>query len=185
MDSPGLGTDLESDAVTESVLFPDLSLFEENENSDEDLEPEILTPWAKIKIGTFQARLEKVLQKREMKGLGKYGISSVSSALLINMVNESFGFNGWSSQILQCRIDTQDFDEEKETFSMSQTADVRITLQDGTVVEAMGHGEARNLPLKHICFGTSRKMACTDGLRNAFLRFPDLLNCKGSIKFED
>lgn len=174
----------ESDKVTESTLFPDLSLFETTGESEEEPEPEILSPWAHIKIGTFQAHLEAVLRKREMKGLGKYGINSVSSALLINLVNECFGFNGWSSQILECRIDTQDFDEEKTAYSMTQTADIRVTLQDGTYVEAAGHGEARNLPLKHVCFGTSRKMACTDGLRNAFLRFPDLLAGKGSIKIE-
>ncbi|OBA21417.1 dsRNA-binding domain-like protein, partial [Metschnikowia bicuspidata var. bicuspidata NRRL YB-4993] len=157
------------------VLFPSLSLFEETSDCESGPEPHFLSPWAKTKIGTFQARLELVLRKRELRGVGKYGISSVSSALLINMVNESFGFNGWLSQILDCHIASQNFDDEKNEYSMVQTATVRIVLDDGTEVEAKGNGEVRGLPSKYQCLGTSRKMACTDGLRNAFLKFPDLL----------
>lgn len=180
----GSGPEGDTETVTESVLFPDLALFEEPGEIDDIPEPHVLSPWAKTKIGTFQARLETVLKKRDMRGMGKYGMASVSSALLINMVNECFGFNGWLSQILFCQITAQDFDEENKTFSMTQVATMRVTLQDGTEVDATGQGEAKNLPLKNACLGTSRKMACTDGLRNAFLQFPDLLRCESSIKIE-
>ncbi|KAM9909779.1 hypothetical protein OXX69_005105 [Metschnikowia pulcherrima] len=102
----GSGPEGDAETVTESVLFPDLALFEEPGEIDDIHEPHVLSPWAKTKIGTFQARLETVLKKRDMRGMGKYGMASVSSALLINMVNECFGFNGWSSRPCESRFRT-------------------------------------------------------------------------------
>lgn len=156
----------------ETVLFPDLAEFEPVSDSlDEEERP--LSSWAKVKIGTFQARLEHYIAARESKGLLKYGTASIPTSLLMQLVNVSFGFNGWSLSIVDCVCVLELL--EGDRYSMAQRATVRITLQDGTCVEAEGVGEATNMPHKYMCHGTSKKMAITNGLRKGFLKFADLL----------
>lgn len=158
-----------------SVLFPDLSEFEGGEEPSEPEGPPPLSAWAKAKIGTFQSRLETAISVRESKGQMKYGSSSVPTALLVNLVNESFGFNGWSSLVVSTLTVHENFDEEKSQYSMRQRAMVRITLRDGTYIDAEGVGDTMNLPHKHMCHGTTKKMAVTNGLRQAIFKFADLL----------
>lgn len=163
------------DEIVESELFPDISQFEDCNEDESHSAPQPITPWAKVKIGTFRARLEATLLNRESKGINRYGTASILSSYLIGLVNESFGFNGWSSLIVECGVLAEEFDEEKQVFSMKQHALVRVTLQDGTVVDGQGFGESKNAPHKYQCLATSRKMAITNGLRKAILRFTDLL----------
>lgn len=161
--------------LTSTVLFPDLSLFEDEDDVSDGDERVILTRWAMAKIGTFQCRLEDVLRAREQSGQKMFLLSSVSTAELLRIANEAFGFNGWSSQILTCDPEEENFDQEKSVYSMKQVATVRVILQDGVFIDAQGIGESSNMPQKHICLSNCKKMAITNGLRNALLGLKDML----------
>ncbi|WPK25208.1 hypothetical protein PUMCH_002512 [Australozyma saopauloensis] len=164
-----------SEQETESILFPDISLFEESEDEGElDQQPQI-SAWAKSKIGTFQSRLEALKASNDHKQRRSRG-RKILTRLLVSLVNEAFGFNGWSSSILDCCSVADDFNTEQETYSIEQRATVRITFQDGTFVDAEGKGYSLDCKQRAVGYSTSKKMAVTDGLRNAIMLFPDLLS---------
>lgn len=160
---------------TTTTLFPDLSLFEEDSVTSFEDEGILLNQWAMAKIGTFQSRLEEAVRTREQSGQKKSFLKTVSTAELLRIANEAFGFNGWSSQILSCESEEEIFDEENSVFSMKQKSIVRIILQDGTYIEAHGIGESLNMPQKYMCLSNCKKMAITNGLRNGLLGLKDLL----------
>lgn len=158
----------------DSVLFPDISLFEsDTEDLISDQTP--ITPWALTKIGTFQYRLEDLLQNREARRGKITLVSHISTSMILQLANEVFGFNGWSSSILECNAVEQEFDIDKDVFSMKHEALIRVILQDGTVSNALGVGKCSNVPHKYMCLENSKKMAITDGLRNAILNFTSMI----------
>lgn len=168
----------------------------EDSLSEVQLSPIVLSEWARLKIGTFQSRLEAVLQAREGKGYRAHGQGHVSSALLMRLVNESFGFNGWSSSVLEVETLSHEEDTEKRTdsdteqkahseteqrkYSAKTRALVKISLRDGTSIEAQGLGECVE-PHKYLSLSNSLKKAVTNGLRNAILQLTDLLETGASI----
>lgn len=167
--------DQPSSELTSTVLFPDLSIFEDENDSSEDDERVTLSQWALVKIGTFQSRLEMVLRNREQRGQKKFLLSSVATAELLRLANEVFGFNGWSSQIISCEQEEEKFDQEKSVYSMKHVATVRLILQDGVFIDAQGTGESTNIAQKHICLSNCKKMAITNGIRNGLLGLKDML----------
>lgn len=59
---------------------------------------------------------------------------------IINLANEVFGFNGWSSSIVSLNTDFIDFIEASGRYNVGVTAIVRVTLRDGTFHEDVGYG---------------------------------------------
>ena len=59
---------------------------------------------------------------------------------VINLANEVFGFNGWSSSIVSLNTDFVDFVEASGKYNVGVTAIVRVTLRDGTFHEDVGYG---------------------------------------------
>lgn len=166
---------MECDEIVESVLFPDLSEFVDRE----ELTPRAITPvskWAMAKIGTFQARLEALNRDQDQRLRNKRHKPRLQMAKIIQAANLSFGFNGWSSRIESCEVVEENFDEDNSKNSLSQRAEIRITLRDGTELLGSGIGECHNLPLKSTCYEESRKKAVTEGLRSAFLNMHKLLD---------
>lgn len=166
---------MENDEIVESVLFPDLSQFLDHE----EVAAETFTPvskWAMAKIGTFQARLEALNRDRDQRVRNRRHKPRLQMVKIIQAANLSFGFNGWSSQIVSCQVVEKAFDEENSSNSLSQRAEIRITLRDGTELFGSGIGECHNLPLKSTCYEESRKKAVTEGLRSAFLNMHKLLD---------
>lgn len=151
-----------SDSPEESILFPNLSLFEEPKH-----EPEPKPrpgAWARAKIGTFQSRLEAVKARhRDPRTLTR---------LLVGLTNDAFGFNGWSSSIVDC--DLVDELSDHGMYIVRQKAVVRITLMDGTYVEAAGTGISELLP-RAVSYQVSKRMAVSNGLRNAIMLFAELV----------
>lgn len=158
----------------ESILFPDLSIFEELEDDCIDTKPPI-SAWTKSKIGTFQARLEAI-RVRDAQRYRKYRNRKTLTRLLIALINDSFGFNGWSSSILDCCSVAEEYDEAAATYLIEQRATVQIMFQDGTFVDAQGTGIASGCKEKSVGYSTSKKMAVSDGLRNAIMLFADLVS---------
>jgi DNA repair and recombination protein RAD52 len=63
---------------------------------------------------------------------------------IINLANEVFGFNGWSSNVVSLTTDFIDFNEESKRYSVGTTAIMRVTLRDGVFHEDIGYGILEN-----------------------------------------
>lgn len=94
----------------------------------------------------------------------------------LSLANEAFGFNGWSSEILQ--LGTDFLQVESGRVSLGVTCVVRVTLRDGTFHEDIGYGSAENQKSKAGAFEKARKEAVTDAMKRALRMFGNRLgNC--------
>lgn len=142
-------------------LFPDMAQFE---LEDEEVEEEpIITDWALKKIGTLQSRIEEIPKN-------KFNIYSANQ--IFNLANEIFGYNGWSTEIIECNLLSEDF---KESYSAKFSVLLKVKLKDGTSSQQYGYGEALNLPNKYMCYSKCKKQAVTDGTKNAIIAFKSVL----------
>lgn len=171
----------EFDNMSYSTLFPDISIFEEDEKEEKEAGAFIATEWGLKKIGTLQSRLESLESKRGGRRFFgvKFEYSSFLSHILINLANETFGYDGWSSEILECILVNaschQATENSEARHSVHFMSRVRVTLQDGTVCDGMGKGEATNMPHKYMCYSKAKKQAVTDAIKNAIIGFYDKL----------
>lgn len=96
----------------------------------------------------------------------------------INLANEVFGFNGWSSSIQNIQIDFVDEHPSKGTISIGLSVVVRVTLRDGTYHEDTGYGGIENCKSKIAAFEKAKKEGTTDALKRALRNFGNVLgNC--------
>ncbi|THV00733.1 hypothetical protein K435DRAFT_656676 [Dendrothele bispora CBS 962.96] len=97
---------------------------------------------------------------------------------IINLANEVFGFNGWSSNLVNLATDFCDFNEESRRYNVGVTAIVRVTLRDGVFHEDVGYGLLENAKSKAQALDKCKKEAVTDGLKRTLRNFGNLLgNC--------
>ncbi|ODV90592.1 hypothetical protein CANCADRAFT_24941, partial [Tortispora caseinolytica NRRL Y-17796] len=89
------------------------------------------------------------------------------------LANDIFGFDGWSSQILQ--LSTEHVEQVKSNYIIVSTAVVRIILRDGTTREDTGVGICENVRSFGTAFDKSRKSAISDGYKRCFKQFGDSL----------
>ena len=99
-------------------------------------------------IATLQAKLNKKLgpefiSQRPGPGGGPK-LTYAEGWKIINLANEVFGFNGWSSSIVSIVTDFVDYSEESKRFNVGVTAIVRVTLRDGAYHEDVGYGALEN-----------------------------------------
>lgn len=104
------------------------------------------------KIATLQAKLDKKLgpeyiSQRPGPGGGPK-LTYVEGWKVINLANEVFGFNGWSSNIVSLSIDFTDYLEETKRYCIGVTAIMRVTLRDGVYHEDIGYGMLENTKSK-------------------------------------
>ena len=100
------------------------------------------------RIATLQAKLDKKLgpeyiSQRPGPG-GGMKLTYAEGWKIINLANEVFGFNGWSSSIVRLDTDYADFDETSRRYNVGVTAIVRVTLSDGVYHEDIGYGMLDN-----------------------------------------
>jgi DNA repair and recombination protein RAD52 len=79
---------------------------------------------------------------------------------IINLANEVFGFNGWSSNVISLTTDFIDFNEETRRYTIGVTAIMRVTLRDGVFHEDVGYGmlensKSKGQALDKVCCRTS------------------------------
>ena len=76
-------------------------------------------------------------------GAGSLKVAYVESWKAIELANSIFGFDGWSSQIVDI---TPDFIEEPKAgkYRVGVTAVVKVMLKDGTFHEDVGYGICEN-----------------------------------------
>lgn len=100
------------------------------------------------KIATLQVKLDQKLgpeyiSQRPGPGGGPK-LTYVEGWKIINLANEVFGFNGWSSSIVSLTTDFADYNEETRRYNVGVTAIVRVTLKDGVFHEDTGYGMLEN-----------------------------------------
>jgi DNA recombination protein Rad52 len=137
-------------------------------------------------LATMQAKLNQRLgpeyiSTRQGPGGGK--LSYLEGWKAIDLSNEVFGFNGWSSSIVRMDVDFMD-ESEGHKWSVGVSAVMRITLRDGTYHEDIGYGHCENVKMKHQALEKARKEASTDALKRALRTFGRMLgNCLYDKKF--
>ncbi|KAK7681344.1 hypothetical protein QCA50_015435 [Cerrena zonata] len=134
------------------------------------------------KIAEMQAKLNKKLgpeyiSQRPGPG-GALKLTYAEGWKIINLANEVFGFNGWSSSVVNLTTDFVDYLEETKRFNVGVTAVVRVTLRDGVFHEDVGYGMLENSKSKGAALDKCKKEAVTDGVKRALRNFGNLLgNC--------
>lgn len=100
------------------------------------------------RIATLQAKLNKKLgpeyiSQRAGPG-GAMKLTYAEGWKIINLANEVFGFNGWSSSIVNLNTDFVDYTEDTRRYNVGVSAVIRITLRDGVYHEDVGYGMLEN-----------------------------------------
>ncbi|PSK37803.1 hypothetical protein C7M61_003048 [Candidozyma pseudohaemuli] len=95
----------------------------------------------------------------------------------LNLANDIFGFNGWSSELISVSVDFLDVHNNGRV-SLGLSVVARITLKDGTFHEDFGYGFIENAKNKAMAFEKCKKEAFTDGLKRCLRCFGNVLgNC--------
>ncbi|CAL1699340.1 unnamed protein product [Somion occarium] len=134
------------------------------------------------KIATMQAKLNKKLgpeyiSQRPGPGGGPK-LTYAEGWKIINLANEVFGFNGWSSNVVSLTTDFIDYLEETKRYNVGVTAIVRVTLRDGVFHEDIGYGMLENAKSKAAALDKCKKEAVTDAIKRSLRNFGNLLgNC--------
>ncbi|KDQ58747.1 hypothetical protein JAAARDRAFT_128328 [Jaapia argillacea MUCL 33604] len=135
-----------------------------------------------MKVTELQAKLDRKLgpeyvSQRPGPGGGPK-LTYAEGWKIINLANEVFGFNGWSSSIVNLITDYVDFTEETRRYNVGITAVVRVTLRDGVFHEDVGYGSIENAKSKGAAFDKCKKEAVTDAVKRSLRNFGNLLgNC--------
>ncbi|ORX57564.1 Rad52/22 double-strand break repair protein [Hesseltinella vesiculosa] len=127
---------------------------------------------------------EEILQKSlgpefiaNRVGPGNAKLFYIEGRTAINLANEVFGYDGWSSEVLETVTDFIDVDDRGRV-SLGIAARVRVTLKCGTYHEDWGYGSFENAKTKADAFEKARKESVTDGLKRALRLFGDVMgNC--------
>jgi len=149
-------------------------------NPFEEVKPRI-SEYTAQEIATLQSRLEKQLGPEYISsraGPSGQKVHYLAAEKCIQLANEVFGFNGWSSQIMDVQVDF--VDENPQTFkvSLGLSVIVRVTLRDGTFHEDVGYGHMENCKGKAAAFEKAKKEGTTDALKRALRNFGNVLgNC--------
>lgn len=110
-------------------------------------------------------------------GQGGIKFSYVEGWKVVELASSIFGYDGWSSSIVDC---SPDFIEQGKNgrFTVGATAIVRVMLKDGTYHEDVGFGIADNMPKKGLAIENAKKEAVTDARKRALRLFGNALgNC--------
>lgn len=132
-------------------------------------------------IAILQSRLEKRLGPEYISsraGPGGQKIHYLAAEKCIQLANEVFGFNGWSSQIKEVQVDFVDENPNTGKISLGLSVIVRVSLRDGTFHEDIGYGHIENCKGKAAAFEKAKKEGTTDALKRALRNFGNVLgNC--------
>ncbi|KAI3614116.1 dna repair and recombination protein rhm52 [Moniliophthora roreri] len=154
-----------------------MSMFSHDDPSSMDM-----SQTTAVKIAAMQAKLNQKLgpeyiSQRPGPGGGPKLVYA-EGWKVINLANEVFGFNGWSSSIVSLTTDFLDCNEETKRYNVGVTAVVRVTLRDGVYHEDVGYGLLENSKSKGQALDKCKKEAVTDAVKRVLRNFGNLLgNC--------
>lgn len=137
-------------------------------------------PYTTEEQNRIQNQLNKVLGPEYVSfrpGGGGQNVSYIEGWKALNLANEIFGFNGWSSELVNIQVDFLD-SLGSGRVSLGLSVVVRITIRDGTYHEDFGYGFLENAKNKAVAFEKCKKEAFTDGLKRCLRCFGNVLgNC--------
>ncbi|EPS31197.1 hypothetical protein PDE_06152 [Penicillium oxalicum 114-2] len=140
-----------------------------------------MSEYTAMQVATLQARLDRKLGPEYISsrpGAAGQKVHYLSADKCINLANEVFGFNGWSSSIQRVDIDFVEENENTGKVSLGLSVIVRVTLKDGTFHEDIGYGHIENCKGKAAAFEKSKKEGTTDALKRTLRNFGNVLgNC--------
>lgn len=134
----------------------------------------------------IQTRLNKKLDLTDISFRPANGgtVAYLEGWRAISHANETFGFNGWSSEIITFTIDFVDVDLQTQRTSVGVSCIVRVCLKDGTFHEDVGYGIGEGMKGRGMAFEKARKEAVTDALKRTLRIFGDRLgNCAYDKEF--
>lgn len=111
--------------------------------------------WALKRIGTLQSRLERL----RLPGPG----------VVVALANEVFGYNGWSSQVVDCVATEETY--LLEVYTTSYACVVKVILQDGTEGEGHGVGSAKSKS-KPMSYSRAKRQAVARAVLAALTELP-------------
>ncbi|XP_077983173.1 uncharacterized protein LOC144437981 [Glandiceps talaboti] len=115
-------------------------------------------------------------------GPGGQKLAYVEGWRVVQLANETFGFNGWSHSITHQNIDF--VDQVGPKYYVGVSAVVKVQLKDGVHHEDIGYGVSEGLKSKALSIEKARKEAVTDGLKRALKSFGHGLgNCLGDKNY--
>jgi DNA repair and recombination protein RAD52 len=166
-----------------------------------DLQPTSIPQHTAMEIAVLQAKLNQKLGPEYISQrpgpAGGPKLTYAEGWKIINIANEVFGFNGWSSSVVSLTVDFIDFNDESKRYTVGVTAIVRVTLRYGVFHEDIGYGMLENSKSKGAALDKVRtiylhpttaevahfvpkckKEAVTDGLKRTLRNFGNVLgNC--------
>ncbi|OAF59638.1 DNA repair protein [Pseudogymnoascus destructans] len=132
-------------------------------------------------IASLQSRLQKQLGPEYISsrsGPGGQKLHYIPADKCIQLANEVFGFNGWSSQIKDLQVDFLDENPTTGKVNLGLSVIVRVSLRDGTFHEDIGYGHIENCKGKAAAFEKAKKEGTTDAMKRALRNFGNVLgNC--------
>ncbi|KAI9729914.1 MAG: DNA repair protein rad52 [Claussenomyces sp. TS43310] len=141
----------------------------------------LISEYTAQEIATLQSRLSKKLGPEYISsraGPSGQKVHYVTAEKCIQLANEVFGFNGWSSSIIQLQVDFVDENPSTMKVSLGLSVIVRVTLRDGTFHEDIGYGHSENCKGKAAAFEKAKKEGTTDALKRALRNFGNVMgNC--------
>lgn len=137
-------------------------------------------PYTPEEQQSIQEKLDKVLGPEYVStrpGGSGQSVAYIEGWKVLNLANEIFGFNGWSSELVSVNVDFVDTLGSGRV-SLGLSVVVRITLRDGTFHEDLGYGFLENAKSKAVAFEKCKKEAFTDALKRCLRCFGNVLgNC--------
>ncbi|KAJ2494022.1 DNA repair protein rad52 [Coemansia sp. RSA 2050] len=136
-------------------------------------------PYSKKEARRIQSQLRRPLGPEHVSkraGVGNTSLSYIEGWRIINIANQIFGFDGWSSSIQNFSVD---YDDQMDgRWNLGCSCLVRITLRDGTYKEDIGYGTIDNAKSRGMAYEKCKKEAVTDAIKRAMRQFGNSLgNC--------
>ncbi|CAE6496000.1 unnamed protein product [Rhizoctonia solani] len=130
-------------------------------------------------LAQMQAKLNKKLGPEGLdREEARVKLTYAEGWKIINLANEVFGFNGWSSSVLSITTDYIDQNPETQRYNVGVSAIVRVTLRDGAFHEDVGFGALDNSKGKGAALDKCKKEAVTDAIKRTLRNFGNVLgNC--------
>lgn len=150
------------------------------------LPPQNLRPFTEGEASSIQAKLDRKLEFTDISYRPSNGgaVAYLEGWRAISHANDTFGFNGWSSEIVALNTDFLDVDETTGKVSVGMSCIVRVWLRDGSFHEDVGYGVCEGMKGKAAAFEKARKESVTDAMKRALRVFGDRLgNCAYDKEF--
>lgn len=148
----------------------------------QETEDDRVRAWDEAHVANVQATLDmrlgpEYLSQRPGPGGGRK-LTYIEGWRVVDLANEVFGFNGWSTSVKSLEVDYLDVEPETGRCQCGVSAIVRITLRDGAYHEDVGYGHAEGVRGKHAALEKCKKEAITDSVKRGLKTFGRLLgNC--------